>query len=75
MFGISHFTAIVNPPQSAIIAIGGSRLVPSVDGGKPDTVATVTMSTDTRVVDGIMAAEFLEAFRQNIENPLRSGLL
>jgi pyruvate dehydrogenase E2 component (dihydrolipoamide acetyltransferase) len=72
MFGISSFSAIVNPPQAAILAIGGaqSKVVLGPDG-LPREVATmsVTMSCDHRVIDGAMGATWLQAFKGFIENP------
>ena len=69
MFGISEFTAVINPPQACILAIGTSRVMPDEDG-EPQTMMTVTMSSDARVVDDALAGEFLEAFRDVMENPL-----
>ncbi|XP_041472397.1 pyruvate dehydrogenase protein X component-like [Lytechinus variegatus] len=74
MFGISEFSAVINPPQSCIMAIGTSKLAIGKDR-KPFTYMTVTMSSDARVVDGALAARFLEKFKQNIESPIRLGLL
>eukprot|EP00057_Strongylocentrotus_purpuratus_P030744 XP_782594.3 PREDICTED: pyruvate dehydrogenase protein X component [Strongylocentrotus purpuratus] len=74
MFGISEFSAVINPPQSCIMAIGGSQLAIGKDR-KPLTYMTVTMSSDARVVDGALASRFLKTFKQNIESPIRLGLL
>ncbi|XP_063960986.1 pyruvate dehydrogenase protein X component-like [Lytechinus pictus] len=74
MFGISEFSAVINPPQSCIMAIGTSKLAIGKDR-KAFTYMTVTMSSDARVVDGALAARFLEKFKQNIESPVRLGLL
>ena len=63
MYGIKEFSAIINPPQSAILAVGAGEQRPVVRDGEL-TVATVmscTMSCDHRVVDGMLAAQFLEA--------------
>ena len=68
MFGISEFSAIINPPQTAIMAIGTSRLVAGVDG-HPKTNMTVTLCYDSRVIDETDASEFLEVFRELLENP------
>ena len=68
MFGISEFSAIINPPQTAIMAIGTSRLVAGVDG-HPQTNMTVTLCYDSRVIDETDASEFLEVFRELLENP------
>ncbi len=69
MFGISEFTAVINPPQACILAIGTSRVVADEDG-EPQTMMTVTMSSDARVVDDALASQFLEAFRDVMENPM-----
>ncbi len=73
MFGIKNFGAIINPPQSSILAVGeGSQRV-VVDAGqmKIATVMDVTLSCDHRVVDGAVGAAFLSAFKKYIENPVR----
>lgn len=74
MFGVSEFTAVINPPQSAILAIGGAqnRLVPAENGGAPEThrIMTVTMSCDHRVINGAEAAQFLVALKGLLEQPL-----
>jgi len=68
MFGITEFSAIINPPQSAILAIGTSRLVLDEEG-KPRTRMSATMSYDGRVFDEDTAAHFLEEFGVLMENP------
>jgi pyruvate dehydrogenase E2 component (dihydrolipoamide acetyltransferase) len=72
MFGVSNFGAIVNPPQSCILAVGAGIEKPVVVNGKIEikTVMTVTLSTDHRSVDGAVAAEFLQYFKRYIENPV-----
>jgi len=80
MLGISHFTAIINPPQAAILAIGGTeaRLLPSeeaeadgeVKGWRKANVMQATISADHRVVDGATAAKWMKAFKDALENPL-----
>jgi pyruvate dehydrogenase E2 component (dihydrolipoamide acetyltransferase) len=72
MFGIDEFTAIINPPEAAILAIGAVESKPVVVDG---TVTVrprlrVTMSCDHRVIDGATGAQFLKTLRQLIENPL-----
>jgi pyruvate dehydrogenase E2 component (dihydrolipoamide acetyltransferase) len=73
MFGIEQFTAIINPPASAILAVGATKRVPVVqeDGS---IVARqrmkVTLSCDHRVLDGAVGAQFLQTLRQVLENPL-----
>lgn len=72
MFGIEEFTAIINPPNACILAVGAIRHVPVVKDGAvvPGHRMKVTLSSDHRIVDGAKAAEFLNTFRQMIENPL-----
>lgn len=72
MFGIEEFTAIINPPNSCILAIGGIEQKPVVKNGQivPGNVMKVTLSCDHRVVDGAKGSEFLKSFRQFIENPI-----
>ncbi|ACZ48882.1 branched-chain alpha-keto acid dehydrogenase subunit E2 [Anaplasma centrale str. Israel] len=72
MFGVREFYAIINPPQSCIMAVGQSeKRAVVVDGCVvPADVMTVTLSVDHRVVDGVLAAKFLNRFKFYIENPL-----
>lgn len=73
MFGVREFTAVINPPQSAILAVGAGRKVPVVsDGGKVSFVEimTLTLSCDHRVIDGALGARFLGALRERIEDPV-----
>jgi pyruvate dehydrogenase E2 component (dihydrolipoamide acetyltransferase) len=73
MFGVEEFSAIINPPQSTIFAVGaGEKRVVPVDG-KPGvaTMMTVTMSVDHRVIDGAVGAQLLAAFKEIVENPIR----
>ena len=72
MFGIEEFTAIINPPNACILAVGAIRDVPVVKNGEvvPGKRMKVTLSSDHRIVDGAKAAEFLNTVRQMIENPL-----
>ncbi|XP_071830428.1 pyruvate dehydrogenase protein X component, mitochondrial-like [Apostichopus japonicus] len=74
MFGISEFTAVINPPQSCIMAIGGTQLCLD-SNSKPSFYMTVQLSSDARVVDSVLASRFLDAFKKNMENPMRLGLL
>eukprot|EP00890_Picochlorum_soloecismus_P005574 jgi/Picsp_1/6017/NSC_03371-R1_pyruvate dehydrogenase component x len=74
MFGVDSFSAIINPPQACIMAVGGARKVAKfMPSGEPGTVTemTVTLSADSRVYDGQTAADFLHAFKANMEDPLR----
>jgi pyruvate dehydrogenase E2 component (dihydrolipoamide acetyltransferase) len=72
MFGIDQFTAIINPPEAGILAIGGIDAKPVVVGGAivPRRRMRVTMSCDHRVIDGATGAKFLSTLRRLIENPL-----
>jgi pyruvate dehydrogenase E2 component (dihydrolipoyllysine-residue acetyltransferase) len=72
MFGIDQFTAIINPPEVAILAIGTSQdvVVPEADGVAVRKRIRVTMSCDHRAVDGAVGAAFLQTLRRLIENPL-----
>jgi len=73
MFGIEEFTAIINPPDSCILAIGGISQVPVVKDGqvKIGNVMKVTMSCDHRVVDGARGSAFLQTLKDLLEEPLR----
>jgi pyruvate dehydrogenase E2 component (dihydrolipoamide acetyltransferase) len=72
MYGVTEFSAIINPPQSAILAVGLARPQAVVDDGElaVGTVMTVTLSADHRVLDGALAAQWLAAFVKRIENPI-----
>ena len=72
MFGIESFTAIINPPDACILAIGGINEVPVVKDGVvvPGSVMKVTLSCDHRVVDGATGAAFLQDFKNLLENPV-----
>jgi pyruvate dehydrogenase E2 component (dihydrolipoamide acetyltransferase) len=72
MFGIEEFTAIINPPNACILAIGAIRDVPVVRGDEvvPGKRMKVTLSCDHRVVDGATGAKFLQTLRQYLEEPL-----
>lgn len=72
MFGIEEFTAIINPPDACILAIGGIKETPVVKDGKvvPGHVMKVTMSCDHRAVDGATGSAFLQTFKQLMENPV-----
>lgn len=73
MYGTREFSAIINPPQSGILAVGAAEKRPVVaDDGSIEvaTVMTVTLSADHRVLDGALAAEWLAAFQKRIENPM-----
>jgi len=73
MFGIKHFDAIINPPQSCILACGTAekRAVVGDNGElKAANVMTLTLSVDHRVVDGALGAEVLTSIKQHLENPI-----
>lgn len=71
MFGIDNFTAVINPPQAAILAVGRGVERPVVKDGKLSiaTMMTVTMSCDHRAIDGALGATFLQAFKAYVEYP------
>lgn len=72
MFGIDEFTAIVNPPDACILAIGGIKQIPVVKNGEivPGNIMKVTLSCDHRVVDGAVGSAFLNSFKNYLENPV-----
>lgn len=76
MFGVREFCAIINPPQACILAVGGPRAEARLQGGggggggvAEESVMTVTLSADARVVGETDAAAFLESFAFHLENP------
>jgi pyruvate dehydrogenase E2 component (dihydrolipoamide acetyltransferase) len=73
MFGIDSFTAIINPPDACILAVGGISQEPVIKGGQvvPGNVMNVTLSCDHRVVDGATGAAFLQTLKSLLEEPLR----
>jgi pyruvate dehydrogenase E2 component (dihydrolipoamide acetyltransferase) len=73
MFGIDEFTAIINPPDACILAIGGISQVPVVKNGAvvPGNVMKVTLSCDHRVVDGATGSAFLQTLKALLEEPVR----
>lgn len=72
MFGIEEFTAIINPPDACILAVGGIKQIPVVKNGQivPGNVMKVTLSCDHRVVDGALGAAFLQTLKHSLENPV-----
>lgn len=72
MFGIDDFTAIINPPDACILAVGGIQAVPVVKNGAvvAGNVMKVTLSCDHRVVDGVVGSSFLNTFKNYMENPV-----
>ena len=73
MFDIDYFTAIINPPDACIMAVGTVKQVPGVIGGevKPVYKMKVTLSCDHRVVDGVTGSQFLTTFKELLEDPVR----
>jgi len=72
MFGVREFSAVINPPQAAILAVGAGEKRPVVRGDALAiaTVMSVTLSADHRIVDGAVGAKWLQSFKQAIENPV-----
>lgn len=68
MFGITQFTAVINPPQSCILAVGGTQIVLD-DQSQPCSYITLTLSSDLRVVDEVVAADFLSTVKSYLELP------
>ena len=73
MFGIEQFTAVINPPESAILAVGGASDELRLEDGRVVTrkILRVTLSADHRAIDGAVAAKFLEQLKDLLEQPLR----
>lgn len=71
MYGITEFQAIINPPQSCILAVSGILDTPVVEEGRvvPGKTMNITLSADHRVVDGILGAEFIKTVQHYLENP------
>ncbi len=71
MFGVKQFDAIINPPQGAILAVGGGEKRAVVENGQLAiaTVMTLNLSSDHRVIDGAVAAQFMQLVKKYIENP------
>ena len=73
MYGVTHFTAVINPPQAGILAVGALQERPAVRDGQlvATQVMTVTLACDHRILYGADAAQFLAAIKANLEAPLR----
>jgi len=71
MFGVEEFSAIINPPESGILAVSAVRETVVVENGtmRPGRVMTMTLSADHRIVDGLVAAKFLGRLKEILENP------
>ena len=72
MYGVRQFSAIINPPQGAILAVGAGEQRPVVRDGQlaVATVMSCTLSVDHRAIDGALGAEWMAAFKSIIEDPL-----
>ena len=73
MFGIDEFTAIINPNDSCILAVGGIKNTPIIKNGEivPGNLMKVTLSCDHRIVDGAMGSAFLQTLKELIEDPIK----
>ena len=73
MFGVEEFAAIINPPQSSILAVGAGAPAPVVIDGAVQvaTVMTLVLSVDHRVIDGALAARWMDVLVTAVEQPLR----
>jgi pyruvate dehydrogenase E2 component (dihydrolipoamide acetyltransferase) len=76
MFDVDEFVAIINPPEGAILAVGSIKQKPVVRGGGIFIGSTmrVTLSSDHRIIDGVVAARFLQEFKKTMENPATLAL-
>lgn len=76
MYGLDSFTAVINPPQAGILALGAVQKRPAVHDGVvvPRPLMKATLSVDHRLVDGIVAARFMAAWKDMLENPVRLTL-
>jgi pyruvate dehydrogenase E2 component (dihydrolipoamide acetyltransferase) len=72
MYGVEEFSAIINPPEAAILAVGAIRDVPLVEDGqiRPGKVMKMTLSVDHRVFYGATAAQFMAELKRLVENPV-----
>ena len=73
MFGVDEFTAIINPPQVAILAVGAVKKRPVVMDDELTVARTMkaTLSSDHRLIDGVMAARFMKTLKELLEEPAR----
>jgi pyruvate dehydrogenase E2 component (dihydrolipoamide acetyltransferase) len=71
MFGVDEFTAIINPPEAAILAVGAIKEGVVVKDGKmiPTRLMTMNLSSDHRVIDGVVGAKFMQTVREMLEDP------
>ena len=72
-YGVEHFTAIINPPEAAILAVGGTKPEAVVEDGEMVVrrICRLTLSSDHRLIDGVAAAGFLGSIKQFLEKPER----
>jgi pyruvate dehydrogenase E2 component (dihydrolipoamide acetyltransferase) len=75
MYGIEEFSAIINPPEAAILAVGAIRESVIVQGGalRPGRILTMTLSADHRIIDGLLAARFMNRLKELLESPASLG--
>ena len=75
MFGVEEFSAIINPPQVAILAVSAVKDKPIIKEGviQPGKIMKVTLSADHRALDGVMVAKFLQRLKELLENPVGIG--
>ena len=73
MFGIEEFTAIINPPDACILAVGGVKETVGIVNGEiaKTNVMKVTLSCDHRVVDGVVGSKFLNTLKELLEEPVK----
>lgn len=69
MFGVKEFTAIINPPQCAILAVGGGQSEIDGENGNPYTSMRATLSFDRRFIDEALASDFMSVLQKVIEDP------
>ncbi|CAF2518173.1 unnamed protein product [Rotaria sp. Silwood2] len=74
MYGVTNFSAIIYPQQSAILAVGGveTKIVPTTDSSKgfrQSTILNVTLACDHRIIDAVVGAQWLQEFKQFLEHP------
>jgi pyruvate dehydrogenase E2 component (dihydrolipoamide acetyltransferase) len=75
MFGVEEFSAIINPPESAILAVGALREGIKVENGQilPTRLMTLVLSSDHRIIDGVLSARFLQTLKDLLEHPQQLG--
>ena len=78
MFGIGNFTAIINPPEAAILAVSSVRKIPMVVSDEEDgdeivirPMMNIQLSVDHRIIDGLLAAQFVAYLKQLLEEPIK----